>query len=356
MTPTPLNVLYLCGEPDRPERALLGGLQAAGVRTTVVCDPKAAAALERVVGAVEPLRFRARIDLGAAARIRALIHRNRPQIIHAFTARALTAGVLGSIGMGTPLVAYRGTMGNVHRLDPSSWLSFLNPKVARVLCVSEAVCRDLQRVCRPGVATTVYKGHDLAWYRDIRPIERQALGLPTDLPLVSCTANMRPLKGVDVLIRAFSQLKSTAHLVLIGEVRDPALRPLVAQLGLESRVHFTGFRSDALQIVAASDLFVMPSTRREGFPKAVIEALALGKPCVVSDVGGLPELVQDGQQGYVVPACNDRALAEALERLLSDVSLRTKMGAAGPQRIDQHFHIASTISQTLQEYRAVLRQ
>lgn len=348
-----LRVLFLGGCPDRPERALLGALVKHGVGVVVAVEPGAGEELRGSGVEVRELRFNARIDPRAALTVRRWLNAEHFDLIHAVTARSLTAAVLGSLGKTIPIVAYRGTMGNISRFDPSAWLSFLNPKVAGVSCVSQAVCNDLaQYLLTPEHAVTIYKGHDLSWYDGVVAYVRHAMGIGATEQVICCTANMRALKGVDILMRAFAKLVETSELrlLLIGEVRDLALPKLAQELGIAQRVIFTGFRRDALALVAMSDIFVMPSLRREGFPKAVIEAMALARPVVLSDVGGMPEQIVDGESGLVVPAGDSTALANALTRLIQDKKLSEQLGELGRERVRKVFTVESMVDQTLELY------
>jgi glycosyltransferase involved in cell wall biosynthesis len=130
------------------------------------------------------------------------------------------------------------------------------------------------------------------------------------------------------------------------------MRATARALGLEQTVVFTGFREDAPRIASCFDVFTL-SSEFEGLSIAVIEALALGKPVVVTNVGGLPEVIEDGRQGHIVPTGDAGALADRILRLLRDPELRTRMGAAGRARA-KAFDIRRSVGRMEEVYEELL--
>jgi glycosyltransferase involved in cell wall biosynthesis len=116
----------------------------------------------------------------------------------------------------------------------------------------------------------------------------------------------------------------------------------------------TGFRKDARQISGSLDVFVLPSLKREGLPRSVIEAMSQGVPAIVSDAGGSPEVVEHGKTGYVVPAGDARAISLAIEGLLSEEEKYKAFSAASRQRIQANFNIDQTVAKTLKLYKQLL--
>ncbi|MGQ9592888.1 MAG: glycosyltransferase, partial [Planctomycetota bacterium] len=135
-------------------------------------------------------------------------------------------------------------------------------------------------------------------------------------------------KGLEDLLDGFAALRAPARLLIVGE--GPMRGELEARarwLGIEGRVLFAGLQAPPNDWLAAMDVFVLPSTY-EGFGMAALEAMAAARPVIVARVGGLAELVEDGRTGIVIPPRDPRALAEAIERLLRDIDLRLRLGAA----------------------------
>ncbi len=343
-----MRVLYMVGQSDRPEAYIIAGLAARGHAVRVVADPATPwRGLWRDAGAaVEPLVIRSRFDGAARAMLRREVSDFAPDVVHAFTNRGLAAAVPALRGAPARLVAYRGTTGHISRWDPASRWSYLHPRVDAIACVADAV-RDYlaSRGIPPAKLETIRKGHDPAWYADLAPPARGELGVAGEAVVIGCVANVRKVKGAAVLLRAIAALPPAPpiQLVLVGEVRDRAVRARLRRPDLAGRVVATGFRADAPLLARAFDLFAMPSLDREGLPKAVVEAMAQGVAPVVSDAGGLPELVEHGVSGLVVPAGDADALARAFSMLAGDAALRARLGAGARARIAGAFSLGATI-------------
>ena len=142
---------------------------------------------------------------------------------------------------------------------------------------------------------------------------------------------------------------------MIGDGMDaPRLKRTIAASPASSRVHVLGYRSDAPALTAACHVFVLPSTKREGLARSLIEAMAYGVAPVVTDCGGSPELVQNGISGLVVPVADSAALAAAIRKLYDDAALRVQLGAGARARIARDFRIEDTILKTLALYRSLV--
>jgi glycosyltransferase involved in cell wall biosynthesis len=205
----------------------------------------------------------------------------------------------------------------------------------RVLAPSQALLTDLAE--RPGIrvppshVTVVHNGIDL---NDLRA-RTSAAHLPElvarrmPAPLIACVANMFAIKGQDWLIRAMPAVLAAvpaAVLVLVGDGEWRAtLERLANETGVGDRVIFTGSIQNPLAVVEHADVVVLPSLS-EGLPIALLEAMAIGRAVVASRVGGIPEVVQDGETGLLIPAADSQALSSAIVRLLMDPHLRVNLG------------------------------
>ncbi|MCH8499654.1 MAG: glycosyltransferase family 4 protein [Marinobacter sp.] len=357
----PLRVLCLTDACDRPESELFLGLKRAGIDLDVMCNPKGKhyERLQEAGVVAGDIALQGRFDKTGTAAIRRQLESRDYDIVHAYNPRALACGLRASRGMRAKVVAYRGVIGNISYLNPESWITFLHPRVSMIVAVADAI-RDYLASLKflwlripPAQLRTIYKGHDLAWYQDA-PAPRNTLGVPDDAFVVCCTGRDVPRKGFDVLIESMRHLPEAlkVHLVLVGKVdQNQTLRAQAAALPQPDRVHFTGYRTDAPAIAAASDVFVLPSTEREGLPRAVIEAMAYSVPAIVTAVGGMPELVEDGVSGYVVPPKDSLALARAIERLAENQALRDHMGEAARETIGRDFTTERTVQETAALYR-----
>jgi glycosyltransferase involved in cell wall biosynthesis len=180
--------------------------------------------------------------------------------------------------------------------------------------------------------------------------------LPLDKLIITCVANLRPPKGHEYLIQALHELKRENPDFLTLLVGDGPLRgkleKLIRDLGLKAQVRFLGSRGrkDIPEILAISDIFVLPSLC-EGLPTAIIEAMAAGCPVVATAVAGTPEVVIDGETGFLVNSRDPEALAQKIAKLLKDPQLRETMGEAGVKRIKEHF----TLEKMVQNYETLYR-
>jgi glycosyltransferase involved in cell wall biosynthesis len=210
-------------------------------------------------------------------------------------------------------------------------LKALLRRAGAVTTVSEASRRELKHLypelaARPSV---VYNGPG--------PRAKPAAAAAHSSLYVLCVARLAPYKGTDILLMAFAQaLKDAPELRLVLCGRDQlngAVARFMRRLGLQDRVTLTGGLPPAKVAGLLRDcrIFVLPS-RRENFPLALLEAMAAGKPCVASAVGGMPEMIRHGREGLLVPAGDAGALARALSRLAGDAGLRRRLGTAAKKR------------------------
>jgi glycosyltransferase involved in cell wall biosynthesis len=343
-----MRVLVIGTTVDKPEAHILQGLLRCGVHIHFLGTPLPEhEALLRASGAsITHHNFAHRFDLKGISLIRKIVREDSINLIYALSNRGLSCTVLGLINQNIPIATYRGTVGHLSWLDPSSWLTFLNPKVKKILCVSEAVAQYLRDIKLPEERiVTIYKGHDIEWYRSDPP-SRAAFDLPKEAFVVGCTAMMRPVKGVDILIQAVASLQRELpdlHLMLVGGIKDPTIERLIASVPERSRIHLTGYRKDATQLATVCDVTVMASKTREGFPKSIIEAMSQGVPAIVTAVGGMPELVGHGTAGMIVPPSDVTALADAIRSLYNDRERARELGRLGQRRIAEVFNVATTV-------------
>ena len=217
------------------------------------------------------------------------------------------------------------------------------PLVHRIICVSDSNRRDLIEECSAVAAKTqtVYNGVDPSAFssQPDRQTVRKELGT-TQGPVLVTIGRLADQKGHRYLLQALPRLLETwpqlcCLFVGEGELRD-ALHHMAIDLGVEQACRFVGVRADIADILAAADLFVLPSLS-EGFPFVLLEALVMGCPIVASRVNGIPELIEEGKTGFLVPAREPQALALAIQKLLSDPAAASRMGAAGRTVVREQF-------------------
>ncbi len=166
---------------------------------------------------------------------------------------------------------------------------------------------------------------------------RQALGISPDMLVIGAPGSLIPRKGFDVLIPAFSRLTTPAHLLIAGTgPEQDALMRQASGLGVADRVHFIGFSDTIADFYRACDVVALAS-RVEAFGLVLAEAGFCGLPVIATRVGGVPEVVADGETGLLVPPDDVAALAEALQRLADDPALRRRLGQTGHVRARSQF-------------------
>jgi glycosyltransferase involved in cell wall biosynthesis len=208
--------------------------------------------------------------------------------------------------------------------------------------------------CGKHKAVTINKGHDVHWYDNNPPTNlHKEFGIPVDAFVLVNIANNRRMKGIPYLLKALNSLPEEAniHLLLVGRDMDTSENLAILQKGkTANRVHFTGFRNDVLNIVAASDVFVLPSIKGESITKSVIESMSLGTPAIISDIPGNIELVEDGVSGLVFPSKNSNALSVAILKLYNDREFCNKLGINARKHIAENLSNTQTIEKTAQLY------
>lgn len=204
---------------------------------------------------------------------------------------------------------------------------------------------------------TLYHGPDPQALRRSAAADgvRTEMGIPADAPIVGTVANFKAHKGHQYLLEAAVLVREAVPNVRfmwigVGPMED-GLRRKSEQMGLNGTMLFTGFRHDAPTLMRTFDLFALPSLH-EGLPIALVEAMTLGKPVVVTDAGGIPEVVQDGKQGYMVPSRDPIALADRIVIMLQDPALRRRMGEAAQLRAAE-FDIRRSVARMERLYEEV---
>jgi glycosyltransferase involved in cell wall biosynthesis len=272
--------------------------------------------------------------------VRAAIDYYQPDVVQAFYPRALAHTVLATLGMShrPKIVSYRGVTAPAPWWSPVQRITYRSPKVDAHACESEAVRRALVTAGVPAERCHLaYNCLNAPITACDRLETRRRWGVPDDAIVALMTANMRRVKGADVLINAAIRCADLAnlHVVLMGHVHDRRVKRLEA-VGRKARVHFAGFIPDASTLVSAADAFVMPS-RAEALSVALLEAMSQGVCPIVSDAGGMKEAVRHYQDGLVFASDEPGDLARSLRIVYRDAELRRQLGAAAARRVAAQF-------------------
>ena len=270
----------------------------------------------------------------------------RPDIVHTFLLTASLYGRLAAMLARVPIIV--GTEVNIYehkRAHHALAERLLMHGTDRVVVSAESV-RDFyigQVHADPARVDVIYNAVDWSQLQTTMPSGalRASLGVPAGVPVAGIIARLTEQKGHRYLLDAVAETPELAslHLLVVGDggLRDD-LRARVDRLGLSRRVHFLGARRDLGNLLAAVDLFVMPSLW-EGLPLSMVLAMGGGLPVVATRVAGIPEVVRDGATGVLVPPADVPALGSALARLVSDPALRRTLGDAAAAFVRPRFGV-----------------
>lgn len=336
------------------------GLRAEGARAELVAHPdgelrrRAAEGLDLV-----PLVPRHEADFAAGWRFSRILRHERPDIVHAHDPHGVT---MASIGISMSRLDPPPRLVAARRVDfPLKTHAFSRWKYKQVdlfICASEAIRRILLHQGIDAARTiTVHEGVDLGHIDAAPPAAlHQELWLPHEAPVVGNIGALVPHKGQRDLVEAAARVVRQvpdARFIIAGEGElRPQLEQQIRHLGLEKHVLLIGFRTDVLSVLKAFDVFVMSSVT-EGLGTSVIDAMACRRPVVSTRAGGLPELVQEGETGHLVPVGDAAAMASAIVSLLKDPSRRARFGAAGRARVEAAFTVERMVRATLDAYSAL---
>jgi len=319
---------------------------------------------------ISPIR-----DLRAILRLARLIRRERPAILHTHTAKAGAVGRIAALLAGDarpPIVVHtfhghvlRGYFGRTMTFGFRTLERWLARTTTSLVAVSPEVRDDLValRVAPASKFTVVRLGIDLA-HRIAsdgaqRRETRRQMGLRDDAFVVGWVGRMTAVKNTDSLVRALQALVDLgvdARLLLVGDGPDrDHLERYAHELGVMKRCLFLGYQEDVARFYDAIDALVLPSVN-EGTPVSVIEALAAERPAVATRVGGTPDIIRDGIDGFLVDPADPGELAERLAELARDATRRAAMGAAGRARVLERYAVSRLIDDIDRLYRELLAE
>jgi glycosyltransferase involved in cell wall biosynthesis len=372
------------GGPSLHVAYLTAGLRERGYETTLVAgtlargeDSMAFVAqelgidvlrIEQLGREISPLR-----DLMATMRLARVIRRERPQILHTHTAKAGTVGRLAAILAGSrrpPVVVHtfhghvlRGYFGPTRSRFFLALERWLAAHTTALIAVGPQVRDDLVAL---GVApaerfTVIRLGIELEdrvrASADGRAETRRYLGLPSDRFVVGWVGRMTAVKRTEDILDAFRRLRENgvdACLCMVGDGPDrERLERRASEVGVIRDTLFLGYQEDVAPYYAAFDALVLPSAN-EGTPVSVIEALAAETPVVATRVGGVPDVVRDGEEGFLVETGDTRELAERLTRLAHDPALRQRLGRSGRDRVLKRYAVERLLDDVDRLYRELL--
>jgi glycosyltransferase involved in cell wall biosynthesis len=363
---TPLTILYLDINTEwrGGQRQLLwmgeglrrhGGRPIFALRTGVPLAKRAAEAGIEIL-TIDPLI--AEWGPWTVLRLRRAIKRERVAIVHAQSGHTMALAALASLGTRAKIVFARRVTTPLRANRPTRWKY---ARANRLISVSQA---GVEGLLRAGVKVervrVVPSGVPLA--RPAAPASTALLasfGVPAGAPLAVLVASLSAAKDPSTFVRAIQVARRevpSLHALLVGDgPLTQALAAEISSLGLEGFVHLTGFRTDPEALEAAASVVVLTSKSLEGTPGVLLDALALGIPIVTTNVGGVPEVIEDGVSGLIVPIGDAEAIGRAIARVLLDPALAAQLSGGARARAPK-FSIENTVDSTMAIYRELLAE
>ncbi len=299
-----------------------------------------------------------------------LVHLLREREIDLLHTHLPYAGIVGRpaaiiAGVKAIVSTEHGLMGSYHPLTRlGSVLTY--PLNHATIAVSQAVARSIlkYKMTRPDTIHVVHNAIDISDLESIQTdpeLVKKSLGIAGHSLVVGTVSHIRPEKGHQYLVEAarlVMEQRPEVIFVIVGRERTRKdlvrLEELAQHLGIRDRIIFTGFREDALEVMAAFDVFVLPSLW-EAFGIVLLEAMSLGKPVVATYVDGIPEVIDEGVNGFLVAPRDPEQLASRILDLLRDDALRNRMGEEGRKKVREKFGIERMVKEVEQVYLSVLK-
>lgn len=336
--------MILLVEPNNPMENYIAALTAKGVP-------------------VQPMVIRHHADVTLIPRLRQALEALTPDIVHTHLIHADLYGTLAARWLGVPVISSR------HNDDAFRYraaVRLANRTLWKMIAAGIAISDAIEDFSIKVEGATPKQMHRVHYGLDtsVQPLNRseakrkliRELNLPDDTTLVGMVCRLVDQKGVRYGLEAFTQVAESfpkAHLLIAGEgPLRPELEAKVNAAGLSNRVHFLGWRSDAVALMAGLDILLAPSLW-EGFGLVMLEAMAQQTPVIASRVSAIPEVVVDRETGLLVEPKDVDGLKKALTELLKDAALRQHMGLMGRDRMETAFSAKRMVEETMAVYHTV---
>lgn len=374
------KIFLVCTSPDSVRAILhpkIVGLSKNHFSVTVISAPDAEAEVlvpegVKFIPVNIPRSVSPFLDLAALFKLWRIFLKNKPHIVHTRTAKAGFLGRLAAFLAGVPIIIHT-THGlpfypgqNIVKYNFYKSLEKFSAKISDIVFSQNK--EDLQRLVEEKITEnikTAYEGNgvDIKMIREYITEEkkqkiRKEFNLEDKELMVVSVSRLEPVKRLDKLLEVMSKIKTNIKWKCLIVGRGPLLeeiKKLSHKFKLENKVYFTGWRDDTWDIINAADIVVLTSDK-EGIPRSIMEAMALGKPVVATNVLGTRELVRDGQTGILKDVNDIEGLARSVEQLLNDNFLRSKFGEAGAKVIENEFEESQVLERLIAVYDKLLNQ
>ena len=305
---------------------------------------------------------------GNLLRLIRYLRKNQPDILLTQLEFANTLGNLTARILNIPSAATLHTVETDSLLSRANWrkkLMWLSLRYCcrKVIAVSEETRRYSIKTgnLNPDQVQVIHNGVEINRFRRLEPEEifrlKTELNIPHNSRVLMTLAVLRQLKGIHYMLPAFLDILKTfpeSHYLIVGDGPYAGnLKALARELGVSNHVTFSGMRNDVPRVLAVGDLFILP-TLEDAFPTVLLEAMASSIPLVASNVGGVPEIVIDGETGLLVPPANSGELAKACKYLLSTPAIMARMADAGRNRVKECFDVTLQVNKLSDLFRQLL--
>jgi glycosyltransferase involved in cell wall biosynthesis len=305
-----------------------------------------------------------KIDPFVLFRVVQVLKRERPDILHTFMFTSNTWGRLAGILAGVPVI-----IASERSLDlwkrPYHFLidRFFARYTQKIVCNSQEVMKTYEKILGrySGKLSVIYNGIETDFYDRVEYKEeiRKKLGIEKNAKVVLTGGRLSPEKGLDTLISAVPRVLKECmetRFVISGEgSEEDKLLELAKKLGVDKKVIFAGYRRDLPELIKISSIVVLPSLW-EGMPNLLLEAMALKKPVIATDIGGSREIVRDAENGFLVPIRDSEKLAEKMVYLLKNNGLCRTMGDRGYGMVKEKFSADSMVKGYEELYMKEMRE
>jgi len=295
-----------------------------------------------------------KVSLESIKLIKDVLKKGKYDILHLTKGHGLSNGVLAAKGIPVKVITYIGSK-SLYWHDPTTWISQLSPRVDKIHCVSHNIEQHVKKqiLFRKKKTFTIHKGYNPDWFSAIKPIDLTEYNIPKDAFVICCLARHTKVKGIPYLVEAMKFLpkNKNIHLLILGTYTNGKdMADIIAKHPYKNNIHALGRLKNALDFLAASHIYVQPSLS-EGLGRAILEAMSLEKPTIITNAGGCTELIENEKSGIIVPVKNAKAISEAILRLYKDKELRTKLGKNAKNRVITDFHTNTTVEKMYHFYK-----
>lgn len=348
----------------REEGALITELQRLGVRVCLLKSRwwfRPPRSVQEVVVFLQSIYSLIRFTV----RLVALIRRHHPKLVHVNTLMSVPGAIASRL-------ASRPVVWHIHEIPEPGFrrnvaIMLVEHLADRVVVVSDHVGGLFSNAKKQGRLVRIYNGVDLGQFTapaGSKPHIRRELGIPSSAPVAVLIGNIIPRKGIHHFIEAAHIVLSDhpgAYFLIVGNAPshharyESQVQALMRQYGLDGRALFLGFRTDIPAILQASDVLALASLQ-DPFPWVLLEAMAMERPVVATDVGGVQEAVVNGETGLIVPPADAEAMAAAIGRLFSEPDVARRLGLAGRRRIEESLTVDRYVDAMQQVYAGLVLQ